>query len=209
MKMQIPLFPYRDPTTGAQAFVSIFTKLVEESRIVFLSSGIYSPTVDTRAVITDIQADCVTATLLYLNAQDPNKDIKMYINSPGGSGTAMLAVYDTMQYVKCDVQTICIGQAASAAAIILAAGTKGKRSALPNAEIMIHQPLGGAVGQATDVQIRAEQLLKTKQRINQILAKHTGQPMKKIAKDTDRDFYMSPEEALAYGLIDRIITPKD
>ena len=206
MKMQI--FPYRDPASGHTiGLVDIFTKLVEESRIIFLSSGHY----DThgQAVVADATADRVTASLLYLASQDPNKDIKLYINSPGGSVSGTLAIYDTMQYVKCDVQTICIGQAASAAAIILAAGTKGKRFALPNAEVMIHQPLGGAVGQATDVQIRAEQLLKTKQRINQILAKHTGQPMKKIAKDTDRDYYMSAEEAMAYGLIDRIITPKD
>jgi len=204
MKMQ--KFPLQDPSGQMIGYVDIFTKLIDASRIIFLSSGYY--TQDGRAVVSDIIADHVTASLLYLASRDPERDIKLYINSPGGSASGMLAIYDTMQYVKCDVQTICIGQAASAAAVILAAGTKGKRFALPNAEVMIHQPGGGASGQATDVQIQAKQLLKTKQRINQILAEHTGQSMKKIAKDTDRDYYMSAEEALDYGLIDRIIAPK-
>ena len=143
--------------------------------------------------------------MLFLESEDPDKDISIYINSPGGSVTAGLAIYDTMQYIKCPVSTICVGLAASMAAVLLAGGAKGKRMALPNAEVMIHQPLGGARGQASDIEIQAKNILKTKERMNKILASHTGQDLKKIAKDTDRDNYMTAEEALKYGLIDKII----
>jgi ATP-dependent Clp protease protease subunit len=142
---------------------------------------------------------------LFLDASDPKKEIKLYINSPGGSVTAAMAIYDTMQFTKADVSTICIGQAASAAAVLLAAGAKGKRFSLPNARIMIHQVMGGAEGQATDVEIRTKEMLRIRDQINQILAKHTGQTISKIEKDTDRDFFMSPEEAKKYGIIDKII----
>ena len=151
-------------------------------------------------------ASLVVAQLLFLESEDPGKDIHMYINSPGGSVSAGLAIYDTMQYIKCDVSTICIGMAASMGAFLLAGGTKGKRMALPNSEIMIHQPSGGAQGQATEIKIVAEQILKTKRKLNEILAANTGKPLEQIEIDTERDNYMSAEEAKAYGLIDNVIT---
>jgi len=171
----------------------IFSRLLEE-RIIFLAGP-----------ITDLNANIVIAQMLYLVSKDPKRDIKLYINSPGGSVTAGLAIYDTMQYLKCSVSTICIGLTASMAAIILAAGTKGKRVALPNAEILLHQVMGGAQGQATEIEITAKQIIKIKASMNQILANHTGQPIERIEKDTDRDFYMTAQEAKEYGLIDEVI----
>ena len=155
--------------------------------------------------MNDISAGLVVAQLLFLESEDPTKDINLYINSPGGSVTAGMAIYDTMQYVKCDVSTICIGMAASMGAFLLSGGTKGKRYALPNAEIMIHQPSGGAQGQATDIRIVADQILKTKKKLNEILAENTGQPLEVIERDTERDNYMTAEEAKAYGIIDEVI----
>ena len=155
--------------------------------------------------VNDTSASLVVAQLLYLEGQDPTKDISLYINSPGGSVTAGMSIYDTMQYIKCDIETICIGMAASMGSFLLAGGTKGKRLALPNAEIMIHQPSGGAQGQATEIQIAAEHILKTRQKLNQILAENTGQPLDVIRIDTERDNFMSAEEAKAYGLIDEVI----
>ena len=171
----------------------IYSRLLKE-RIIFLGSP-----------IDDGVANTVIAQLLFLESQDKQKDIKLYVNSPGGSVTAGMAIYDTMQYVKPDIMTICVGLASSMGATLLAAGAKGKRCALPNAEIMIHQVMGGAEGQATDIKIRAEHILKIRDRLNQILAKHTGQPIKKIEQDTDRDFFMSADEAKTYGIIDKII----
>ena len=159
--------------------------------------------------IDDHIANLVIAQLLFLEAEDPAKDIYLYINSPGGVVTAGLAIYDTMQYIKPDVHTICIGQAASMAAILLAGGTKGKRAALPHSRIMIHQPLGGVSGQAKDIEIHAKEIIKIRDMLNGILAKHTGQPIEKIAQDTDRDFFMTPEEAKEYGIIDFIIYPEE
>ena len=158
--------------------------------------------------MTDVSASLVVSQLLFLESEDPNKDISLYINSPGGSVTAGMAIYDTMQYIKCDVSTICMGMAASMGAFLLAGGAKGKRMALPNAEIMIHQPSGGAQGQATDIKIVADHILKTKKKLNEILAANTGQPLEVIAADTERDNYMSAEEAVAYGLIDSIVTKR-
>jgi len=177
---------------GERAY-DIYSRLLKE-RIIFLGSQ-----------IDDAVANTVIAQLLFLESEDTKKDIKLYINSPGGSVTAGLAIYDTMQYVKPDIQTICVGTAASMGAVLLAAGANGKRIALPNAEVMIHQVMGGAEGQASDVKIRAEHILKIRDRLNEILVKHTGQPLTKIEKDTDRDFFMSAEEAKKYGLIDKII----
>lgn len=171
----------------------IFSRLLEE-RIVFLAGP-----------ITDLNANVVIAQMLYLASRDPKKDIKLYINSPGGSVTAGLAIYDTMQYLKCPVSTICIGLTASMAAIILASGTKGKRFALPNAEILLHQVMGGVQGQASEIEITAKQIIKIKTSINQILSKHTGQPIDRVERDTDRDFYLTSEEAKSYGLIDQVI----
>ena len=171
----------------------IFSRLLEE-RIVFLAGP-----------ITDLNANIVIAQMLYLVSKNPKKDIKLYINSPGGSVTAGLAVYDTMQYLRCPVSTICIGLTASMAAIILAAGTRGKRFALPNAEILLHQVAGGAQGQATEIEITAKQIIKIKASINQILSQHTGQPIERVERDTDRDFYMTAKEAKGYGLIDEVI----
>ena len=172
----------------------IFSRLLND-RIIFLSEE-----------VNDTTASLIVAQLLYLEAQDPDKDIQFYINSPGGSVTAGMAIYDTMQYIKCDVSTICIGMAASMGAFLLAAGTKGKRIALPHSEIMIHQPLGGAQGQASDIKIRAELILRTRDMLNKILSEKTGQPIERIEKDTDRDNFMTAEQALEYGIIDRIIT---
>jgi ATP-dependent Clp protease protease subunit len=178
---------------GERAY-DIYSRLLKE-RIIFLGD-----------VIDDAVANTVIAQLLFLESENKEKDIKLYINTPGGSVTAGLAIYDTMQYVKPDVVTICVGTAASMGAVLLAAGAKGKRFALPNAEVMLHQVMGGAEGPATDIKIRAEHILKVRDRINQILAKHTGQPLEKIEKDTDRDFFMTAEEAKKYGIIDKIIT---
>ena len=158
------------------------------------------------APIDDIFANLVIAQLLFLEAEDPEKDINLYVNSPGGSVTAGLGIYDTMQYVKPPINTICLGQAASMGALLLTAGTKGKRFALPNARVMIHQPLGGFQGQATEIDIHAREILKIRERLNEIMAKHTGQPIEKIAHDTERDYFMSGEEAKRYGLIDEVIT---
>ena len=172
----------------------IYSRLLND-RIIFLGEE-----------VTDVSANLIVAQLLFLESEDPGKDIHMYINSPGGSVSAGLAIYDTMQYIKCDVSTICIGMAASMGAFLLAGGTKGKRMALPNSEIMIHQPSGGAQGQATEIKIVAEQILKTKRKLNEILAANTGKPLEQIEIDSERDNYMSAEEAKAYGLIDNVIT---
>ena len=174
----------------------IYSRLLED-RIIFLSGE-----------INDGMANTIVAQLIYLEAKDLGKDISLYINSPGGSVSAGLAIYDTMQYIKCDVSTICIGLAASMGAFLLSSGTKGKRFALPNSEIMIHQPLGGAQGQATEIRIVAEHILKTKKKLNEILAANTGQPLEVIEADTERDNYMSAEEAKAYGLIDQVIVSR-
>lgn len=185
-------------TTGRyERAYDIYSRLLKD-RIIFLGGP-----------IDDHTANLVVAQLLFLEAQDPDKDIHLYINSPGGSVTAGLAIYDTMQYVKCDVVTICVGQAASIAAVLLSAGAKGKRYALPHSRLMIHQPLGGAEGPAKDVEIITKELLRIKDLINKILSKHTGQPIEKIEKDTDRDFFMNAYEALEYGLIDKVIEPEE
>jgi ATP-dependent Clp protease, protease subunit len=183
-----------EQTNRGERSYDIYSRLLKD-RIIFLGSP-----------INDAVANLVVAQLLFLDAEDPDKDIHLYINSPGGSITAGMAIYDTMQYVKADIQTICIGMAASMGAFLLSAGTKGKRYALPNSEVMIHQPLGGAEGQATDIEIRAKRILRMRDRINQILAERTGQPLEKIEQDTDRDYFMTAEEAKEYGLIDHVIT---
>lgn len=175
----------------------IYSRLLED-RIIFLGEEVNETT-----------ASLVVAQLLFLESEDPSKDIHLYINSPGGMVTAGMAIYDTMQYIKCDVSTICIGMAASMGAFLLAGGAKGKRFALPNAEVMIHQPSGGAKGQATEIQIAAENILKTKKKLNQMLADNTGKPYEVVAADTERDHWMSADEALDYGLIDGIITKKE
>jgi len=179
-------------TYGERAY-DIYSRLLKE-RIIFLGSP-----------VNDAVANTVIAQMLFLESEDAKKDIKLYINSPGGSVTAGLAIYDTMQYIKPDVSTICIGIAASMSAVLLAAGAKGKRLSLPNSEVMLHQVMGGAEGQATDIKIRVEHILKIKDKLNEILAKHTNQPIAKIEKDTDRDFFLSADEALKYGLVDKII----
>ena len=181
---------------GERAY-DIFSRLLEE-RIIFLAGP-----------VTDLNANLVIAQMLYLASKDSKRDIKLYINSPGGSVTAGLAIYDTMQYLKCPVSTICIGLTASMAAVILASGTKGKRFALPNAEILLHQVAGGVQGQAVDIEITAKQIVKMKEKLNTILAKHTGQQLSKIIADTDRDFYLTAEEAKKYGLIDEVIGVKE
>ena len=188
------LVPYVIESTSRERSYDIFSRLLKE-RIVFLGEE-----------VTDVSASLIVAQLLFLESEDPNKDIHLYINSPGGSVTAGMAIYDTMNYIKCDVSTICVGMAASMGAFLLAGGAKGKRLALPNAEVMIHQPSGGARGQATEIQIVAENILRTKKKLNEILAANTGQPYEVIERDTDRDNYMTAEEALKYGLIDRVIT---
>lgn len=192
------LVPYVvEQTSRGERSYDIFSRLLKD-RIIFLGEE-----------VTDASASLVVAQLLFLEAEDPGKDISLYINSPGGSVTAGMAIYDTMNFIKSDVSTICIGMAASMGSFLLAAGAKGKRFALPNSEIMIHQPSGGARGQETEVRIMAEHLLKTKKKLNQILAEKTGQPIEKIEVDTDRDNYLTAEEAKAYGLIDEIITKRD
>ncbi len=186
--------PYVIEQTGrGERSYDIYSRLLKD-RIIFLGSE-----------IVDDVANSIVAQMLFLESEDPEKDINIYINSPGGSVTAGLAIYDTMQYIKPQVSTICVGLAASMAAILLAGGAKGKRLALPNAEVMIHQPLGGARGQASDIEIQAKNIIKTKERMNRILSSHTGQDYETIARDTDRDNYMTAEEALKYGLIDKII----
>lgn len=175
----------------------IYSRLLKD-RIIFLGEDVNETT-----------ASLTVAQMLFLESEDPGKDIHLYINSPGGVVTAGMAIYDTMQYIKCDVSTICIGMAASMGAFLLAGGAKGKRFALPNAEVMIHQPSGGAKGQATEIQIAAENILKTKEKLNRMLAENTGKPIEQVAIDTERDYYMSAEEALDYGLIDGIITKKE
>lgn len=182
-----------EQTNRGERSYDIFSRLLND-RIIVLSDE-----------VNDVTASLVVAQMLYLEAQDPDKDIQFYINSPGGSVSSGFAIYDTMQYVKCDVSTICMGLAASMGAFLLAAGTKGKRFSLPNSEMMIHQPLGGAKGQATDIKIHAENILKTRDKLNKILSERTGQPLEKIEKDTERDFFMSAEESKAYGLIDDIM----
>ena len=177
---------------GERAY-DIYSRLLKD-RIIFLGDE-----------VNDVTAGLVVAQLLFLEAEDPDKDIHLYINSPGGSVTAGMAIYDTMQYIKPDVSTICIGMAASMGAFLLNAGAKGKRYALPNSTIMIHQPLGGAKGQATDIELEAKEILRMKKELNTLLSKHTGQPLEKIYKDTERDNYMSAQEAVEYGLIDRVI----
>ena len=189
------LVPYViEQTSRGERNYDIYSRLLKD-RIIFLGEEVNETT-----------ASLVVAQLLFLESEDPNKDIHLYINSPGGMVTAGLAIYDTMQYIKCDVPTICIGLAASMGAFLLSGGAKGKRYALPNAEIMIHQPSGGAKGQATEIQIAAENILKTKKRLNEILAANTGKPYETIAADTERDNYMSAQEAAEYGLIDSVIT---
>ena len=183
-----------EQTSRGERSYDIYSRLLND-RIIFLGEE-----------VTDVSANLIVAQLLFLESEDPGKDIHMYINSPGGSVSAGLAIYDTMQYIKCDVSTICIGMAASMGAFLLAGGTKGKRMALPNSEIIIHQPSGGAQGQATEIKIVAEQILKTKRKLNEILAANTGKPLEQIEIDTERDNYMSAEEAKAYGLIDNVIT---
>lgn len=182
-----------EQTNRGERAYDIYSRLLKD-RIIFLGSP-----------INDQVANLVVAQLLFLQAEDPNKDISLYINSPGGSITAGMAIYDTMDYIKPDVSTICIGLAASMGAFLLSSGTKGKRFVLPNSEVMIHQPLGGAEGQATDIEIRAKRILRMRDRLNRLLAEQTGQPLKKIEKDTDRDHFMSAEEAKEYGLADAII----
>ena len=182
-----------DKTADGERSYDIFSLLLNE-RIIILNGE-----------INDTTSSLIVAQLLYLSSKNPNKDISLYINSPGGSITAGMAIYDTMNFIKCDVSTICIGMCASMAAFLLAGGKKGKRYALPNSEIMIHQPLGGGQGQATDISIIANRLINVKKRLNSILAKNTGQPLEVIEKDTDRDHFLTPEDALNYGLIDKII----
>ena len=181
----------------------IYSRLLKD-RIIFLGTAI-DDTVANLVVAQLLLANLVVAQLLFLESEDPDKDISIYINSPGGSVTAGLAIYDTMQYIKPDVSTICIGMAASMGAVLLTAGAEGKRIALPNSRIMIHQPMGGMQGQASDIEIHAKEILKTRAKLNEILAKHTGRPLEKIEADTDRDFYMSAEEAQQYGIVDKII----
>ena len=188
------LVPYViEQTSRGERSYDIYYRLLKD-RIIFLGEE-----------VTDVSANLIVAQLLFLESEDPGKDIHLYINSPGGSVTAGMAIYDTMQYIKCDVSTICMGMAASMGAFLLAGGTKGKRLALPNAEIMIHQPSGGAQGQATEIKIVADHILKTKKKLNEILSANTGQPLERVEIDTERDNYMSAQEAVEYGLIDHVI----
>lgn len=197
MNIKNTVVPYVIENNGkGERSYDIYSRLLED-RIIFLTGE-----------INDAVADTVVAQLIFLEGKDPNKDICLYINSPGGSVTAGMAIYDTMNYIKCDVSTICIGLAASMGAFLLSSGTKGKRYALPNSEIMIHQPLGGAQGQASDIKIQADHILKTKHRLNTILAKNSNKPYEQVEKDTDRDNYLSAEEAKEYGLIDEIFVKR-
>ena len=189
------LVPYvLEQTAKGESTYDIYSRLLKD-RIIFLGEE-----------VNDVTASLVVAQLLFLESEDPKRDISLYINSPGGSVTAGMAIYDTMQYIKCDVSTICIGMAASMGAFLLAGGTKGKRFALPNAEVMIHQPSGGARGQATEIEIAAKNILRTRQKLNEILAANTGKPVEVIAVDTERDNFMTAQEAMEYGLIDSVIT---
>ncbi len=190
----MPLIPYViEQTSRGERSYDIYSRLLKE-RIIFLGEE-----------VTDVSASVVVAQLLFLEAEDPGKDISLYINSPGGSVTAGMAIYDTMNYIKSDVSTLCVGMAASMGAFLLAGGAKGKRFILPNAEVMIHQPSGGARGQATEIQIVAEKILQTKEKLNRILADNTGQPYEVVCRDTERDHYMTAEEAVSYGLVDKIL----
>jgi len=186
-----------EQTSRGERSYDIYSRLLND-RIIFLSDE-----------VNDVTASLVVAQLLYLEAQDPDKDVYLYINSPGGSITAGMAIYDTMNYIKCDVSTICVGMAASMGAFLLSSGAKGKRFALPNAEVMIHQPLGGMQGQATDIKIHADRIIKIKEKLNKILAEQTGKPLDVIEKDTERDNFMTADEAQAYGLVDKVITKKE
>jgi ATP-dependent Clp protease protease subunit len=186
-----------EQTSRGERAYDIFSRLLKD-RIIFIGTP-----------IDDVGANLVIAQLLFLEAEDPDKDIHVYINSPGGSVTASLAIYDTMQFVKPAIETICMGQAASGAALLLAAGTKGKRMALPNSRIMIHQPYGGTQGQAVDIQIQAKEILRMREELNRILSHHTGQTLERVEKDSDRDYFMSPEEAKQYGLVDEVIFYRD
>jgi ATP-dependent Clp protease protease subunit len=186
-----------EQTNRGERSYDIYSRLLKE-RIIFLGGE-----------INDVTANLIVAQLLFLEAEDPDKDIQIYINSPGGSVSAGFAIYDTMQYIKPDVSTICIGMAASMGAFLLTAGAKGKRLSLPNADIMIHQPLGGTQGQAEDIRIHAERILKMRDRLNEILSERTGQPLEKVSKDTDRDFFMTAKEAVAYGIIDEVVQNRD
>ena len=191
------LVPYViEQTSRGERSYDIYSRLLED-RIIFLGEE-----------VTDVSASVIIAQLLFLEAEDPSKDIHLYINSPGGSVTAGMAIYDTMNYIKCDVSTICMGLAASMGAFLLAGGTKGKRLALPNSEIMIHQPSGGARGQASDIKIVADNIIKTRKRLNEMLAANTGRPLEDIERDTERDNFMTAEEAKAYGIIDEIVTKR-
>jgi ATP-dependent Clp protease protease subunit len=193
MPIGIPSVPYRLPGSQYERWIDIYTRLGQE-RIIFLGQE-----------VNDALANKIVAYMLYLDSEDPSKPIYLYINSPGGSVTAGMAIYDTMQYIKAEVITICVGLAASMGSFLLAAGTKGKRLALPHSRIMIHQPLGGTRGQATDIEIEAREILRIRTQLNQMLAERTGQTLEKIEKDTDRDYFMSAEEARVYGLIDQVI----
>jgi len=185
-----------EQTNRGERSYDIYSRLLKD-RIIFLGDE-----------INDITANLVVAQLLFLESEDPDKDIHLYINSPGGSITSGMAIYDTMQYIKSDVSTICIGMAASMGAFLLAAGAKGKRFALPNGEVMIHQPIGGTRGQAVEIKIHAERIIRMKEKLNKILSERTGQPLKKVEKDTDRDFFMTADEAKEYGIIDKVITSR-
>ncbi len=197
MEGKMSLVPYViEQTSRGERSYDIYSRLLKD-RIIFLGEE-----------VNDVSANLIVAQLLFLEAEDPSKDIQLYINSPGGSVTAGMAIYDTMQYIKCDVSTICLGMAASMGAFLLSSGAKGKRYALPNSTIMIHQPSGGAQGQATEIQIVADQIAKTKKKLNEILSMNTGQPLEIVEKDTDRDNYMTAEEAKAYGLIDGVVVHK-
>jgi ATP-dependent Clp protease, protease subunit len=196
MPIGVPKVPYRLPGSAYEQWISIYTRLSQE-RILFLGQE-----------VTDGIANSLVASMLYLDSDDPTKPIYLYINSPGGSVTAGMAIYDTMQYIKCDVVTICVGLAASMGSFLLAAGTKGKRLALPHSRIMIHQPSGGARGQATDIEIEAKEILRIRHQLNGIYAKNTGNSIEKIEKDMDRDFFLSAQEAKEYGLIDSVIEEK-
>ncbi|MBQ4177644.1 MAG: ATP-dependent Clp endopeptidase proteolytic subunit ClpP [Lachnospiraceae bacterium] len=191
------LIPYViEQTSRGERSYDLYSRLLKD-RIIFLGEE-----------VTDVSANIIVAEMLFLESEDPNKDIHLYINSPGGSVSAGWAIYDTMHYIKCDVSTTCIGMAASMGAFLLAGGTKGKRFALPNSEIMIHQPSGGAQGQASDIKIQAEQIIETRKKLNQYLSENSGQPIEVIERDTERDHWMSAEEALAYGLIDQVVTSR-
>ncbi|MEW6244650.1 MAG: ATP-dependent Clp endopeptidase proteolytic subunit ClpP [Bacillota bacterium] len=191
---QVPIVV--EQTSRGERAYDIYSRLLKD-RIIFIGTA-----------IDDHVANLVVAQMLFLEVEDPDKDVHLYINSPGGEITAGLAIYDTMQYIRPEVSTICVGMAASMAAVLLAGGTKGKRFALPNAKVMIHQPWGGVKGQATEIEIHAKEILKTRKQLNEILTRHTGQPFEKIQRDTERDFFMSPEEAKEYGIVDQVLVPR-